>query len=160
MPKKNTKKNTKMLSNREALEAGIQRALWKIELGKKYFHEIVKYKIKEVAFFDHREAPTVAALLIDISSVADQPEEIKRKFYLDELEKFEQEFVLSNDAETKHRFMEKLCGALATSIEIDWNDEAAIDHIICSLKAQQAPGTTAEKVPFEIFSPYTTKEAV
>ena len=160
MPKKNTKKNTKMFSNREALEAGIQRALWKIELGKEYFHEIVKYKIKDVAFFDHREAPTVAALLIDISSVADQPEDVKRKFYLDELKKFEQEFVLSNDAQTKHRFMEKLCGALATSIDIDWNDAAAIDHIICSLKAQQAPGTTAEKVPFEIFSAYTTKEAV
>ena len=159
MPK-NTKKNTKMFSNREALEAGIQRALWKIELGKKYFNEIVNYKIKDVAFFDHREAPTVAALLIDISSVADQPEEVKRKFYLDELEKFEQEFVLSNDAETKHSFMEKLCRALATSIDIDWNDEAAIDHIICSLKAQQAPGTTAEMVPFEIFSAYTTIEGV
>ena len=160
MPKKNTKKNTKMFSNREALEAGIQRALWKIELGKEYFYNKVKYKIADKAFFDHREAPTVAALLIDISSVADQPEDVKRKFYLDELEKFEQEFVLSNYAETKHSFMEKLCGALATSIDIDWNDEAAIDHIICSLKAQQTPGTTAEKVPFEIFSPYTTKEAV
>ena len=160
MPKKNTKKNTKMFSNREALVEGIQRALWKIELGKKYFNEIVNYKIKDVAFFDHREAPTVAALLIDISSVADKPEDVKRKFYLDELEKFEQEFVLSNDAETKHSFMEKLCGALATSIDIDWNDEAAIDHIICSLKAQQTPGTTAEKVPFEIFSAYTTMEGV
>ena len=157
MPKK---KNTKMFSNREALEAGIQRALWKIEIGKDYFYNTVKYKIADEAFFDHREAHTVAALLIDISSVADQPENVKKDFYLAALKRFEQEFVRSKDPQTKHRFMEELCGGLATSIDIDWNDAAAIDHIICSLKAQQAPGTTAEKVPFEIFSPYTTKEAV
>ena len=115
-------KNTKMLSNEEALREGIDRALWKIELGSNYFHKTVKYDINKVAFFDHREAPTVAALLIDISSVADKPEDVKRKFYLAELKKFEQEFVLSNDPQTKHRFMERLCGALATRIDIDWND--------------------------------------
>ena len=154
------KKNTKMLSNKKALEAGVNRAMWKIEMGQKYFNGTVKYKIQDVTFFDHREAATVAALLIDISSVANESDTEKEKFYIAELKKFEENFVFSKDSQVKHRFMESLCGALATHIDIDWNDEAAIEHIVCSLKVQQTPGTTAEKEPLDVFSPYTNKAGV
>ena len=157
MPKN---KNIKMLSNEEALREGIERALWKIEFGSNYFHKTVKYDINKVAFFDHREAATVAALLIDISAVADKPDDVKKKFYLSELKKFEEAFVLSKDPNVKIRFMESLCGALATHTNIDWDNPAEIDYIVCSLKAQQTPGTTVEREPFEIFSAYTDKANV
>ena len=157
MPKN---KNIKMLSNEEALREGIERALWKIEFGSNYFHKTVKYDINKVAFFDHREAATVAALLIDISEVADKPDDVKREFYLSELKKFEEEFVLSKDPNVKIRFMERLCGALATHTNIDWDNPAEIDYIVCSLKAQQTPGTTVEREPFDIFSAYTDKADV
>ena len=34
-------KNPVMLSNKAALEAGIDRAAWKLEMGAKYFFEMV-----------------------------------------------------------------------------------------------------------------------
>ncbi len=152
--------NTVMFSNEEALRRGIERADWKIKTAMKYFEKEVKYDYQKKCFFDHREIQTIAALFIDISSVANAPEEVKKAYYISELKKFEEEYILSDDEGRKARFMERMFENLATSIDIDWDDERAIENIACSYRAQQAPGTTVERVPFNILSMFGHKDAV
>ena len=152
--------NPVMFSNEQALRRGIERADWKIKTAMKYFEKEVKYDYQEKCFFDHREIHTIAALFIDISSVANAPEEVKKAYYISELKKFEEEFILSDDEGRKARFMQRLCDNLATNTEIDWDDERAIENIACSYRAQQSPGTTVERVPFNILSMFNNKDDV
>ena len=149
-------KNPVMLSNKVALEAGIDRAAWKLELGAKYFFEMVEYDIKKLDFFDHRELRTVAAMLIDISSVANETEDVKKEYYIAKLHVFEQEFLLSKDPEAKNRLLKKIYEEIATDIEIDWDNPAEIDHVACSLRVQQVLGTIADKTPQDVLKVYNT----
>ena len=151
--------NPVMFSNEEALRRGIERAAWKINMAIEYFDNL-KYDYKKKVFFDHRETHTIAALLIDISSVANASEEEKKAYYFEQLKLFEEEFILSDDEGRKARFMERMLENLATSIDIDWDDERAIENLACSYRAQQAPGTTVEKIPFDILSMFDHKDAV
>lgn len=151
--------NPVMFSNEQALRRGIERAKWKVDMGYEYLDGI-DYNLKKTVFFDHREVVTIAALLIDISPVANATEEEKKAYYFEAFKRFEEEFILSNNETRKARFMQRLCDNLATSIEIDWDDEAAIEHLALSHKALQAPGTTVQKIPFEVLSMYSTKEEV
>ena len=152
--------NEVMFSNEQALRRGIERAKWKIDTAIEYFEKEVKYDYKKKCFFDHREVHTIAALFIDISSVANAPEDVKKAYYISELKKFEEEYILSDDEERKARFMQRLCDNLATSIDIDWDDERAIENLACSYRAQQAPGTTVERIPFEVLSMFGHKDDV
>ena len=151
--------NPVMFSNEEALRRGIERADWKIQTAIEYFNSL-KYDYKKKVFFDHRETHTIAALLIDISSVANAPEEVKKAYYFEQLKLFEEEFILSDDEGRKARFMQELCNNLATRIDIDWDDERAIENLACSYRAQQAPGTTVERIPFEVLSMFGHKDDV
>lgn len=151
--------NTVMFSNEQALTRGIERAAWKINMAIEYFNSL-DYDYKKKVFFDHRETHTIAALLIDISSVANASEDVKKAYYISELKKFEEEFILSEDEGRKARFMQRLFENLATTIDIDWDDERAIENLACSYRAQQAPGTTVERVPFNILSMFNNKDAV
>ena len=151
--------NEVMFSNEEALRRGIERAKWKIDTAIEYFDSL-KYDYKKKVFFDHRETQTIAALLIDISSVANAPEEVKKAYYFEQLKLFEEEFILSDDEGRKARFMQELCNNLATRIDIDWDDERAIENLACSYRAQQAPGTTVERIPFEVLSMFGHKDDV
>lgn len=153
--------NTVMFSNEQALRRGIERAAWKVRMGNEYFLEVKekkKYNLEKKCFFDPREAETVAALFIDISSVANAPEDVKKAYYISELKRFEEEYILSDDETRKARFMQRLCDNLATSAEINWDDEAAIEHLALSHKTQQAPGTTVERIPFEVLSMFDNKD--
>lgn len=151
--------NPVMFSNEEALRRGIERADWKIQTAIEYFNS-QNYDYKKKVFFDHRETQTIAALLIDISSVANAPEEVKKAYYFEQLKLFEEEFILSDDEGRKARFMQELCNNLATRIDIDWDDERAIENLACSYRAQQAPGTTVERIPFEVLSMFGHKDDV
>ena len=151
--------NPVMFSNEEALTRGIERAAWKIDMAIEYFNSL-KYDYKKKVFFDHREVQTIAALLIDISSVANASEEEKKAYYFEQLKLFEEEFILSEDEARKARFMERMLENLAIRIDIDWDDERAIENLACSYRAQQAPGTTVEKIPFEVLSMFDHKDAV
>lgn len=145
--------NPVMFSNEQALRRGIERAAWKVKMGNEYFEEVKKkYNLEKKCFFDKREAETVAALFIDISSVANAPEDVKKAYYISELKRFEEEYILSDDEERKARFMQRLCENLATTAEINWDDEREIEHLALSHKTQQAPGTTVERIPFEVLS--------
>jgi hypothetical protein len=74
-------KNTVMLSNEAALREGNARAVWKRELTLEYFRN-VKYNINQVAPFDHRDMYSLIPLLVDISSVANEPEDVKKEYFL------------------------------------------------------------------------------
>lgn len=149
-------KNNVMISNKAALEAGIDRAAWKLEMGAEYFFNTVKYDISKLGFFDHRELRTVAAMLIDISPVANESEDVKREYYLGKLQVFEQEFLLSKDPEAKNRLLKKIYEEIATDIDIDWDNPAEIDHIACSLRVQQVLGTIADNTPQDVLKVYNT----
>lgn len=151
--------NPVMFSNEQALRRGIERAKWKVDMGYEYLDGI-DYNLKKTVFFDHREVATVAALLIDISPVANATEEVKKAYYFQEFKRFEEEFILSTDETRKARFMQRLCDNLATSAEIDWDDEAAIEHLALSHKTQQAPGTTVQKIPFDVLSMFDNNNDV
>ena len=150
-------KNTVMLSNKVALEAGIDRAAWKLELGAEYFFNMVTYDVTKLDFFDHRELRTIAAMLIDISSVANEPEDVKREYYIAKLHVFEQEFLFSKDPEAKNRLLKKIYEEIATDIDIDWDNPAEIDHVACSLRVQQVLGTIADKTPQDVLKVYNTE---
>ena len=149
-------KNTNMLSNKVALEAGIDRAAWKLELGAEYFFKEVTYDVAKLDFFDHREIRTIAAMLIDISSVANETEDVKREYYIGKLHVFEQEFLFSKDPEAKNRLLKKIYEEIATDIDIDWDNPAEIDHVACSLRVQQVLGTIADKTPQDVLKVYNT----
>ena len=150
-------KNTVMVSNREALEAGINRAAWKLKMGAKYFFEMVDYDVSKVDFFDHRELRTVTAMLIDISSVENESDEVKEKFYISKLKEFEQEFLFSGDPEAKNRLMRKIYEEIDTDTNIDWDNAAEIDHIVCSLRVQQVLGTIPDRTPQDVLNAYPTE---
>ena len=69
---------------------------------------------------------------------------------------FEQEFLFSKDPEAKNRLLKKIYEEIATDIEIDWDNPAAIDHVACSLRVQQVLGTIADNTPQDVLKVYNT----
>lgn len=152
-------KNPNMLSNREALDAGISRAAWKMNLGLEHLSK-VKYDLSKITFVDVRDIATIAAMFIDITPVVNESEEVKREFYLAKFKEIEEEYLLSDDPDAKKRFISRTYESIATHTEIDWDNPAEIDYIACSLRGQQALGTMVERSPGEVLSAYPTKSDV
>ena len=151
-------KNTKMISNEDALRRGHARALWKRNMTLDYFNNQVKYKINQVVPFDHRDIFSLVPLLIDISSVANQPDEIKKEYFLAKLQVIEQDFVLTKDPKTRLPYLKRMYETVKTDCDIDWDDEAQIDHLFCSTLSQQMLGMMVERLPEEVLSLYHDKE--
>ena len=144
-------KNPVMLSNYDALKEGNERAAWKLQKTWDYFSNVT-YKISDIKEFDYRDTFSLCTLLIDISEVMDQSEEVKEEYFKRELMKFEQDFILTKDPSTRIPYLRRLYNEIATDYNIDWDDPKQIDHLFCSVMAQQAIGTMSEKLPREILS--------
>ena len=149
-------KNPVMLSNYDALKEGNEIAAWKIQKTWDYFDKVT-YKISDIKEFDYRDTFTLCPLLIDISEVMDQPESVKKAYFERELKKFEQDFILTKDPSTRIPYLRRIYNEIATHCNIDWDDPKQIEHLFCSVMAQQAIGTMAEKLPREILSLCTTE---
>ena len=150
-------KNTVMFSNEAALREGNARAAWKQRLTVEYFKN-VKYNLPKVAPFDYRDIYTLVPLLVDISSVAKESEEIQREYFLAKLQVIEQDFVLSKDHKTRLPYLKKMYETVKTDYDIDWDNPTEIDHLFCSTRAQQMLGTMVERLPTEVLSLYPDKE--
>ena len=157
-------KNTKMFSNTEALQRGNDRAKWKQEMTLNYFRG-ANYR-KETGFgFDFRDMYSLIPLIVDMSSVIDQPEEVQKEYFISELKQIEDAFVFSKgpvpgmpDPERIKPYLRRMYETIATNYDIDWDNEASIDNLFCSILAQQAIGTMVEKFPRQVFELYPTKE--
>lgn len=150
-------KNPNILSNEEALRQANARVVWKRALTAAYFKG-VDYELSKVVPFDDRDMYTLAPLLIDISSVEGRPESEKIDYFREKLKELEQDFILSKDPGTRLKYLKKMYESVSTSYDIDWNSVDEIDHLLCSMSAQQMLGTMMEKLPREIMSIYPTKE--
>ena len=155
--------NNNIFSNTEALRRGNERAQWKQRMTLEYFRN-ANYR-KDAGFgFDFRDMYAIIPLFIDISSVVDRPEEEKKEYFISELKKIEDAFVNSKvpgmpDPERVKPYIKKLYDTIATHSNIDWDDEAAIDNIFCSMVASQAIGTMVEKFTAEIIELYPDQNA-
>ena len=150
-------KNNVMLSNYDALKEGNERTAWKLNKTWEYF-ENVNYKVSDIKGFDYRDTFSLCTLLIDISGVMDQSEDVKEEYFKGELKKFERDFILTNDPSTRIPYLRRIYNEIATHCDIDWDDPEQIDHLFSSMLAQQAIGTLGEKLPREILSLCTTEE--
>ena len=149
--------NTVMLSNYNALKEGNERAAWKLKKTWDYFSN-VNYKVSDIKEFDYRDTFSLCTLLIDISEVMNQPENVKEEYFKRELKKFEEDFILTKDPSTRIPYLRRIYNEIATHCDIDWDDPKQIDHLFSSMLAQQAIGTMGEKLPREILSLCTTEE--
>ena len=150
-------KNTKMLSNTDALRRGNARAAWKRQLCLDYFSNQVNYKISNVVQFDDRDIHALIPLLVDISSVANESEEIQKEYFYAKLRVIEQDFVLTKDPSTRLPYLKKMYETVVTDWDIDWDNEAHIDRFFCSVAAQQMVGTMVEKLPLDVLGLYSNK---
>ena len=151
-------KNNVMLSNETALRRGAARAAWKRNITYDYFSN-VKYDLKALPF-DHRDLNSLIPLLVDISSVANESEEIQKEYFMAKLKVIEQDFVLTKDPSTRLPYLKKMYDIVCTHTDIDWDDEAQIDHLFCSTAAQQMLGTMVERLPQEVLSLFPTPEDI
>ena len=158
--------NNVRFSNGEALRRGFERAKWKQDLTLEYFKN-ANYR-KEIGFgFDFRDMYSVIPLIIDISGVWDRSEEEKKEYFISELKKIEAAFItpgpikgMPDPARVKPYIRQMYDTMLTEEDSIDWDDEAAIDNMFCSMITTQAIGTMVEKFPKEIIELYPTKEEI
>lgn len=145
-----------MLSNESALREGYARAAWKRNICLEYFRN-VKYKVSAITPFDDRDLYSLIPLLVDISSVVDRPEEEKKAYFLAQLKVIERDFVLTKDPSTRLPYLRRMYEEVRTDYNIDWDDPAQIDHLVCSTASQQMIATMGVRMPQEVFSLYSTK---
>lgn len=148
--------NTNMLSNESALREGYARAAWKRNICLEYFRN-VKYKVSAITPFDDRDLHSLIPLLVDISSVVDRPEEEKKAYFLEQLKVIERDFVLTKDPSTRLPYLRRMYEEVRTDYNIDWDDPAQIDHLVCSTASQQMIAMMGVKMPQEVCSLYPTK---
>lgn len=151
------KKNTKMFSNVEALREGARRAAWKSQKTREYFSKAA-YRLDRAVNFDHRDVYSMGVLLIDISSVANASDSEQLTYFESKLKEIERDVVLTKDHSTRNPYFKRIYEETATSIDIDWDDPAQIDHLFSSILAQQMLGTIIEWLPREVSSLFPTKE--
>lgn len=150
-------KNTVMLSNEAALREGFERAAWKRNLCLQYFNNVT-YNLAAISPFDDRDLFSLIPLLVDISSVADKSDDEKKAYFISQLKIIERDFVLTKDPSTRLHYLRRMYEEVRTDLEIDWNDAAQIDHLVCSTASQQMLGMMGVKLPREVFSLYNTKD--
>ena len=150
--------NNVMLSNKTALSRGAARAAWKRNITYDYFKN-VKYDLKALPF-DHRDLNSLIPLLVDISSVANESEELQKEYFMAKLKVIEQDFVLTKDPSTRLPYLKKMYDIIYTHTNIDWDDEAQIDHLFCSTAAQQMLGTMVERLPQDVLSLFPSTEDI
>ena len=156
--------NNVRFSNSEALRRGFERAKWKQEATLEYFKN-ANYR-KEIGFsFDFRDMYSVIPLIIDISGVWDRSEEEKKEYFISELKKIEAAFItpgpvkgMPDPRRVKPYIRQMYDTILTDESSIDWDNEADIENMFCSLSTTQAIGTMMEKFPKEIIELYPTKE--
>ena len=142
-------KNSVMLSNDEAFREGLERAAWKRRMAMKYFDN-VNYDVYKITEYDYRDLFSMATLLIDITPVANASEDVKLAYFKSEIEKLENDFVLTDNPETRLPYLRRLYEEIDTDCDIDWDDPKQIDHLCASVLAQQALGTMVEKMPHAV----------
>ena len=148
--------NTIMISNEAALREGFARAAWKRNICLEYFRN-VNYKVSAITPFDDRDLHSLIPLLVDISSVIDKSEDEKKAYFLAQLQIIERDFVLTKDPSTRLPYLRRMYEEVRTDYDIDWNDPAQIDHLVCSTASQQMIATMGVKMPQEVFSLFPTK---
>ena len=151
-------KNTNMLSNESALREGFARAAWKRQICLEYFRK-VSYNVSEITPFDERDLHSLIPLLVDISSVIDKSEDEKKAYFLAQLQIIERDFVLTKDPSTRLPYLRRMYEEVRTDYDIDWDDPAQIDHLVCSTASQQMIATMGVKMPQELCSLYPTMDA-
>ena len=152
-------KNTKMFSNKAALDEGYNRVVWKNALVKDYFSK-VNYSLSHASSFDHREISRLISLIVDMGPVEGQTEEAQREYFNEQIRDIEQNFILSNDINTKLPYIRRLYERAATTNDIDWDNPAEIDNLLCSVAAQQMLGTVMERMTAEVMAVFNTKDEV
>ena len=154
-----------IFSNEEALKRGKERAKWKINTTLEYFKNTT-YKKDSSIGFDFRDMYSLIPLLIDISEVANSSEDVKKEFFISKLKEMEQAFITPGpinpkmpDPERIKPYIKRMYETIYTNEnQIDWDDEASIDHVFCSIITTQAIGTMVEKFPREIIELYPTRK--
>lgn len=152
-------KNTTMFSNQAAFEEGYNRVIWKNNLVNEYFKNI-NYSLDKASAFDHREIIRLISLIVDMSVVANEPENLQREYFNSQIKDIEENFILSNDPATKLPYIKRMYECAATTYDIDWNNPAEIDNLLCSVASQQMLGTVMERMPAEVMSIFPTKDDV
>ena len=151
--------NTKMLSNTTAFRNAYNRVAWRREFTMNYFNN-VNYQLDQVSDFDHRDTFSLIPLLIDMSEVIDKPQQEQEAYYEAQLRDIEQNFILTKNPETRLPYIRRMYELVATSCEIDWDNENEIEVLLRSLAAQQMLGKMVEVLPKDVLGIYsTTKEA-
>ena len=148
--------NTNILKNREAFNRALENAMWKLQRSSEF-----SATMPQIVGLDTRNLNDLAILLIDLNEV---PTESREAYFDAELKKLADAFY-TLDPNTGRPYphlikpvIEKTFKKIALNTNIDWDNEAQIENVICTIKASQAVATLAYDFKNEFLELYPTVE--